>query len=282
MKLLSSICRGSGTVNEDAIGWLGAPDDLNAAWVFDGVTGINGQTYLPAGSDAAWFVAEAGKALAIILEKDLPAHGLVAGLVAALQDAQTKALGGQSLPESYDPPAACLLLLRPRGRAVELIRLGDSAYVVSDGAGPLHLAAVSPQEAAVVAATVVAQALRRAGADEGEVMQRLRERLHAMRQRRNRPGGSGVLEADPACLAFIEVTVIEDAREALLCSDGYYRLCDVYGVLDPATLLRRSLRDGPEQLYEELRRLEASDRDCLRYPRIKPADDAAAICLASA
>ncbi len=44
---------GSGTVNEDGYGVLGRSGEVEAAWIFDGVTGINGRNYLPAASDAA-------------------------------------------------------------------------------------------------------------------------------------------------------------------------------------------------------------------------------------
>ena len=56
---------------------------------------------------------------------------------------------------------------------------------------------------------------------------------------------------------------------------------DVYRAHTPETLLAGSL-GGMERLCAELRAIEAADPQCRRYPRIKPADDAAAICLASA
>jgi len=59
LKLAGSVCQGSGANNEDGWGFIGEEGDVDAAWILDGVTGINGKTYLPAGSDAAWFVARA-------------------------------------------------------------------------------------------------------------------------------------------------------------------------------------------------------------------------------
>ena len=59
LRLAGSVCRGSGVNNEDGWGYVGEPGNVEAAWILDGVTGINGQTYLPAASDAAWFVARA-------------------------------------------------------------------------------------------------------------------------------------------------------------------------------------------------------------------------------
>lgn len=44
MKLQGAITEGSGAVNEDGWGFLGSTDDVTAAWVFDGVTGINEKT----------------------------------------------------------------------------------------------------------------------------------------------------------------------------------------------------------------------------------------------
>ena len=59
MKLVGAVTQGSGAINEDGLGFLGSAGDVSAAWIFDGVTGINGENFLGGGTDAAWFVAKA-------------------------------------------------------------------------------------------------------------------------------------------------------------------------------------------------------------------------------
>ena len=59
MKLVSAVSHAGGQVNEDAWGMVGNNEDVEAAWVLDGVTGINTHNYLPGQTDAAWFVKHA-------------------------------------------------------------------------------------------------------------------------------------------------------------------------------------------------------------------------------
>ena len=39
LKLVGAATQGSGTINEDGLGFLGSAGDVSAAWIFDGVTG---------------------------------------------------------------------------------------------------------------------------------------------------------------------------------------------------------------------------------------------------
>ena len=143
MNLIATVCEGSGSVNEDGIGMLGAPGDIRAAWVFDGVTGINDRAYLPGRTDAAWFVARADHHLRRALAAELPARETLAEVVLGLRADQTAALAGMALPERFDPPAACLVAWRRWRGGSELIRIGDSRTLVRTGGG-VQVSADSP------------------------------------------------------------------------------------------------------------------------------------------
>ena len=66
--------------------------------------------------------------------------------------------------------------------------------------------------------------------------------------------------------------------EILLCTDGYDRAVDHYALCDDAGLMTASVADVAKVL-SRLRQEEASDPQCLRFPRFKPADDATAVML---
>ena len=281
VRMTDSICEGSGAVNEDAAGFLGPPQGVTAAWVLDGVTGINDRTLLPGASDARWFVERTDAHLRRLLGEDLAVPQLLPALVDALCADQRAALAAP--PEGYDPPACCLVALRRFREEWELIRIGDCCFVLEDAAGVLHVSTGSPLSAGEKRLTEQAQDLRRAGEmDTAAILRRLRPQLLALRQRRNRPGGYGVLEADRRALDHVEVQRFAEPRRALLCSDGYHRLVEQYHARTPRALLDRALDPGGIAAeYAMLRSIEAGDPACLAYPRIKPADDAAALALAS-
>jgi hypothetical protein len=63
LRLAGGVTQGSGTVNEDGWGYVGPIENAGAAWVFDGVTGINGKNLLP-GPQASFEFGDTGFILA--------------------------------------------------------------------------------------------------------------------------------------------------------------------------------------------------------------------------
>ena len=104
MRLEGAITEGSGAVNEDGWGYIGSPDDITAAWVFDGVTGINGRNLFTPGTDAAWLVAKAHEHLLNLAGLDFPLREILSRLVQALIIDFNSAAERIDIPSDYDPP----------------------------------------------------------------------------------------------------------------------------------------------------------------------------------
>ncbi len=99
-----------------------------AAWIFDGVTGINGRNYLPGVTDAAWLVERAGEHLQSVAAQDIALPDLLAQLVDRLQDDWRTISHGLALPKGYDIPAACLVLVKEYADGWQALRLGTPCY----------------------------------------------------------------------------------------------------------------------------------------------------------
>ncbi len=68
--------------------------------------------------------------------------------------------------------------------------------------------------------------------------------------------------------------------QVLLCSDGFARLVDLFRVFPDFGSLAVAVRqEGVEPMVGRLRQIEARDRQCLQYPRLKISDDASAVLL---
>jgi hypothetical protein len=66
----------------------------------------------------------------------------------------------------------------------------------------------------------------------------------------------------------------------LLCTDGFYRAVDTYGVVDEAGLVAACRQQhGMDGVLSAIRAAEAADPECEKFPRFKPADDASAVGL---
>ncbi|WP_374331004.1 protein phosphatase 2C domain-containing protein [Aestuariivirga sp.] len=280
MRLIGAVSEGSGAVNEDHFGWLGPPAAVSAAWIFDGVTGINGANYLGAGTDAHWLVTRADAHLMDIAARDLPLDALLAELVAGLVADFAAATAGLDIPTDYDPPAACLILAKRYGTQWQALRLGDSCLLSRDAAGAPLIHSTSPNNAFDHWLTREARKRRDAGIlDIGALLGEFAPQLKEGRTRRNRPDGYSILEASRDALAMPEIIDLGTPAEILLCTDGFYRAVDHYGLHDDAGLMDASAY-GIDAVLAGLRAIEAGDPDCTRFPRFKPADDATAVMLA--
>lgn len=281
MKLVGAATQGSGTVNEDGLGFLGSAGDVSAAWIFDGVTGINGKNFLGDGTDAAWFVAKAHDHLRALASLELPLREILSKLVKALIVDFKAAAKALNLPEDYDPPATCLIFLKRYGGTWQALRLGDSCLLARGDDG-LHMSvAASPNNAFDHWLSTEALKRRDAGMlDIKELLAEFRPQLLQGRKSRNSPGGYSILEASPSAMEFAEYFDLGAPSEILLCTDGYYRAVDHYALHSNESLLQASLAlGGVDKVLDSIRRVEADDPACVKYLRFKPADDATAMAL---
>lgn len=281
MKLVGAVTQGSGAINEDGFGYLGSTDDVSAAWIFDGVTGINGRNYLGGGTDAAWLVAKAHDHLKALASLDLPLRDVLSKLVQDLIADFKAAVKGIDFPDDYDPPAACLTIMKRYGEAWQALRLGDSCLLARGSDGAHISVAASPNNAFDNWLSTEALKRRDAGMlDVKELLAEFRPQLMQGRKFRNTPRGYGILEASPSAVEFAEYFDLGTPREILLCTDGYYRAVDYYALYFEEGLLDASLVfGGVDNVLDNIRSVETSDPACVKYLRFKPADDATAMAL---
>jgi serine/threonine protein phosphatase PrpC len=284
LTLLSAGTAPGSKINEDAYGLWPAPDAPRAAWVLDGVTGINDRTLLPGPSDAAWFVAQVQEVLPALLSDslDMPIADLIAALARELERRQSVSWRDARGADGRETPAASFALIRLLGDDIEIARLGDCLVLLEsrDGAVTVMDHPVLEQIEASTKRAVLD--LRAIGiTDPQEIRERMMPALRAQRQRRNRPDGYGVLAPEQSCVPMIHVDKLpaRDLRRVLLASDGYYRLVDHYSARNDADLVRETERQGADALLKQLRAIEAADPLGARYPRLKICDDATALLI---
>ena len=281
MKLIGAITSGSGDVNEDGLGILGPNDNIAAAWVFDGVTGINDKNYQPGGSDAAWLVGRAHRHLLSLAGGEAQLSEILFDLVAALIADWNAASDTFELPEDYDPPAACLVLAKRYTSGWNVLRLGDSLMLAELRNGNLKMFEQSPNTEFDNCLSREAQRRRDQGQyDAGALFAEFRPQLLASRKTRNTAASFGILKADPAAARNAEYSNLGHPAKILLCTDGFYRAVDHYALYDDRSLLSTcNSQGGICSILQQLRVLEQSDRNCERFARFKPEDDATAVML---
>ncbi len=281
MKLIGAISAGGGAVNEDGLGFIGSNNQVTAAWIFDGVTGINNRNYLPGGSDAAWLVARANQHLQVLAAGALSLKDILLQLVQRLVTEWNEIAPTLNLPTDYDPPAACLTLVKNNGGRWQALRLGDSCLFAMF-ADELKIRLVeSPNNNFDAWLSQTAKKRRAEGiTDIMALLAEFRPQLIAARKMRNTPGGYGILEADMATLQHAEFSELGSPDAIIICTDGFYRAVDHYRLFSDQQLLSKCLCDhGVEDVLREIRDVERADPDCIEFERFKPADDATALVL---
>jgi hypothetical protein len=279
-----AVTAAGGRVNEDAFGTWPQPAAVLAGWVLDGVTGINEHPLLPGPSDAAWFVAQVQSILPALLaaRPDQESATLLRELVTRLGDVQSRSWREGMDDRHGEVPAASFTLVRRIDGNIEIARLGDCPLLIEMCDGTIRIfddPVLTGMEAELKARILD---LRTAGVRAASaVYQEMMPVLRKFRLSCNRPGGYGVLSADPACLDLLQIDRLpfQGIRRLLLLSDGYYRLVDVYGHNTDESLLHETAAQGPAQMLRKLREIEAGDPAGDLHPRLKMADDATALLL---
>lgn len=261
---------GKGRDSEDRLGCRPAE---GIAWILDGCTDMCARRLFPqAPSDAFWFAAEA-HALLAALPAGTPGT-VVDALVERLREQVEEHTGApvESIPPG-DMPSAALTWMRvdPAAQRVAFAGFPDCTAVVLPPAGPAFAVDKPPPR---LDEQAQARALIAAGADIPTV-------LRGQRATMNRPGGYPVLSLHRGASGRLDVRSLAAApgTRVLLCTDGLYRLVDMYGILDDAGLVAAALEHGLAALVRQLRSFEADAAENARFGRFKTSDDAAALLL---
>lgn len=278
-------CAGAGSgPNEDALGWTGSPA-FGAAWVIDGATGVGERDWITgAASDAQWYAGCLNAALtARSLEAGAPktVFRAVIGRVAA---AYAESLAGPvaSVPRHALPSASAAWVRWAPDEGIVFGALGDcKALYRPFGHGAEVLGPRTGRTSDDRVNRAVRQLQAQGLADAAAYRAKLEGDLRANRDRMNTPDGYWVFSIHPEAADQLD----EDRRcpdgpaELLLMTDGFFRLVDTYGAYDLDRLMDVAGTSGFDPLLAELRDIERGDPDCRRFPRLKPADDAAALHL---
>lgn len=281
MKLAGIISEGSGTINEDAAGFVKHNGEVIAAWVLDGVTSINGRNYLDASTDPAWLVGRVEYHLKQLAAQDMALPEILNHLVAALIADWQHASEGIHFPDGFDMPAACLLLAKRYRDGWKALRMGD-CFLLTD-AEMVHRWDGPETDLGGLEALLRREAKRQRAdgiTDFKALLQQFHPQLMASRRARNTPGNHSILVPDVSSLAIPEYMNMGWPSSILLCSDGFYRAVDTYGLMDDKALVQIcGSPQGVTSVLRQIRAVEAGDPHCKAHLRFKPSDDASAVCL---
>jgi hypothetical protein len=259
---------GRGRDSEDRIG---CDPQRGLAWVIDGATDVCAARLFPAApSDAFWFAGQADRMLRG--GADGSVSDRVAALIAGLSNAVARETAGPvSAVPPGDMPSAALTLL-DWAQATGTLSFGGFADCTALIRRPGQAVVAPPKRVRTHDEQAQARRLLSDGSDIGATLRRQRAMM-------NRPDGYWVLSVHSEAMAGLDTHAMaaEPGTRVLLCTDGFYRLVEMYGLYDDAGLFDAAEREGLAALIARLRGFEADAADDIRFGRFKTSDDAAAL-----
>ena len=274
LRIIDKVCGPSGTVNEDIAG-----STNTAAWVMDGATGLGDEQCLPGASDAAWLVQHVDAFLRV--HADDASLGITELFAGAIEDVRMAYQRGKlrDVQARYELPSAGIIFVRCTANGIEYARLGDCTGVFALGSG---LVSMGHSRLHSLDGQVLdkVRTLQRAGVqDYTRLRQAIRDDLRANRNVANVVGGYWVLGLEPEAADHLETGAIALDRPAtaLLMSDGFYRAVETFHLIAKDRIVAWAMDEGLAGILAAVRRIEAEDAECRRYPRFKPQDDATAL-----
>ncbi|NUO55600.1 MAG: hypothetical protein HOV71_20670 [Hamadaea sp.] len=243
--------------DRDNLDWAGATPAT--AVVLDGLT-EGPATGCVHGT--AWYVSRLGSRLLAYADSERDLAECLADAITAV------ALLHQDTCDLAHPGTPCttVTMVRRRGRLTDYLVLADSPLVLDIGGTPKVV--LDESEKAVSA---------RIGRPPNATPEQLKVFIAEQQKFRNVDGGYWVAQVDPEAGHHALRGTVEDARGALLTSDGAALLVTDFGLWSWEQLLQTGYADGPQAIIDETRRAESSDPDRTRWARAKVSDDATAV-----
>ncbi|SDF74742.1 hypothetical protein [Thalassobaculum litoreum] len=259
---------GKGRNSEDRIG---CDPRRGLAWVIDGATDVCATRLFPdAPTDAFWFAEQTDRLLRHTgggTPLDMAA-ALIQGLREAVERQTESPVS--AIPPG-DMPSAALTVTR-WNRASGTLSFGGFPDCTTLVRRPGADAIAIPKPVSDKDEQAQARRLLSDGSDINATLRRQRARM-------NRPDGYWVLSVHAEAVVGLNTheTSAEPGTRVLLCTDGFYRLVEMYGLYDDDGLFQAAEREGLASLIGRLRGFEADAADDIPFGRFKTSDDAAAL-----
>lgn len=277
LKIIEALSIPSGAVNEDCVG-----DEAALAWVIDAATDVIEEPLVGTASDAAWFAVALNAALCRHSRNPPADLARLPTLVAPeLADEFDRAARWKP-KQRYEHPSAAALVVREGDRGLDYVGVGDCTLLLETPSGLVRIGT----EAADAGDACIADSIRRHQAREAmptaeSARNYIWPKIRAGRSQMNELEGYGIWSITPPPVHYVCAGTVQhvEGGMALLATDGLFRLVDVFARYSEQTLFQLAHSSGLGALIKELRRLEAADRDNIRYPRAKTCDDATGLLL---
>jgi serine/threonine protein phosphatase PrpC len=248
--------------------------------VLDGATGLGERKIDSSDSDAQWLVNYVSK---YFNENWTSQNSFIPTLKKAITKANLNFKKIASSSKEFRPfelPSAGVVALHIFSDHIKAYRIGDCSLYTREGSTFTDVFGDSPLQALDEnSITKMNDALRK-GFSYNQARESINDLLKKNRSKMNTKGGYTVLSINPNSVDGFETKKIFLSKEMkfLLMSDGFSAFKEKYGYsIDE--FFQKVEQKSMEKMIRKLREIENSDKDLLKFPRLKRHDDATCIYL---
>lgn len=246
--------------------------------VLDGATGLGGSIIQNEVSDAKWFVENISKYFLLSWKENNDFMGSLRSAIETVTNLFKEHTFGVQF-HNYEKPSSGMIAVAIEKDGVNLYHAGDCTAIYK-GEDIEYLFENGPLEQLD---RISISKLRKNlinGLPYAEARRNILPILRGNREKMNAKDGYPSLTIGTRCINFIEKRCFHPrpGDKLLLCSDGFsaiYNKYDSYKVENFFSSERKPL----ELVVSLLRDIENNDKSLLKYPRLKPHDDATAVLL---
>ncbi|ASJ14864.1 hypothetical protein A3L10_06820 [Thermococcus radiotolerans] len=276
---MAVLSEGAGKINEDLVGF-----GYRSFWVMDGATGL-WDVQLAGKSDAHWFVKEFDIYLTKNITKKSPLKDIVKKGVYYVQKKWQKLLdkkGIEYLPP-YAEPSSSLVIVRfaKDYTEFEYLVLGDSvlSFIIDKNLSKV-VKDKTLEKLDSKAVSILSSYLQK-GYSYEVARKKILPILRKHRSLKNTPKGYWVLSFQEEAIdhaIYGKERINENAR-ILALTDGFDAIISTYKLFNSYQKLMAFIAHQKElkTAYVLLRNIENNDPNCIKFPRLKPSDDASGV-----
>ncbi|MBY6071225.1 protein phosphatase 2C domain-containing protein [Marinobacter salsuginis] len=251
----------------------------SVAFILDGATGLGEPLINNEESDASWFVRNLKSFFTSRLNDN---ESVEESLFYAVK--KTKYLFDEITSKSdvrkFQVPSSGLILVHLKDHTLSIHRLGDCEIYCLLEDGKIWTLPKSPLESFDNHSISLLQKEIAAGKPFSDARKAIAPTLRRTRSKMNSPGGYSALSPGLEYMKHLETKKLDAKKvsKILLCSDGFSISFKQYGICKVDDILS-SRAPSLKKIIKEIRKTENDDKSLLKYPRLKPQDDATAIII---
>ena len=250
----------------------------NYGFVLDGATGVLGQKFTNADSDAKWF----SNTIAKYLIYNLPnlSWSLSKVLKQAIIETKKEYTKFNNSQQVKDFPSCCCAMFRINKQKIEYILLGDCAIIYKQTNGTIDV--LRPQDNINLDKTNL-QILKQISIQQKksvlECRPQIQEYIVKGRLSKNTPNGYWIVSDKPNAVnhAIKGSFYLKDIDSLAIMSDGYSQIFDTFNYYNEKSFYNALQKYGVKKIYDKLFKLQNKDKNCNKHPRFKVRDDATII-----